>query len=373
MQTEPNNDAAARQLAIALLNGRTSAWPPAASTGLIKAFESLCEREGLFPLLHHLCARSPDWTAWPAELQSRLRRQAINAAAHELAAADAQARLLEALAAENVVPIVLKGAAIAYTHYAEPGLRSRGDLDLLFRRSDLGAAFGVMERLGYRYQRRPGLLGQELGYLPPPASRAYPLDIHWRPTSYLLLANVLDYDEIRKNAISITSNALGLCAEHALLHACIHLIKHRASGDALRLLWLHDIRLLAASLDAEATSLFVELIRAKRVSRICAKALDLVHQLFPTPELQMLIGQCATIRQNEPSARMLNDAAPDFLLADLAASSNWRHLGASLQDLLFPPGSWLLRLYGKRRRHWLTLLYPHRLYTGALLYLRRQN
>jgi len=54
---------------------------------------------------------------------------------------------------------VLKGASVARTAYAEPCLRSFGDLDLLVRTADYGRACALLGRLGHERQRpepRPG-------------------------------------------------------------------------------------------------------------------------------------------------------------------------------------------------------------------------
>lgn len=54
---------------------------------------------------------------------------------------------------------VVKGASVAWTVYAEPCLRSFGDLDLLVRTADYGRACALLGRLGHERQRpepRPG-------------------------------------------------------------------------------------------------------------------------------------------------------------------------------------------------------------------------
>jgi hypothetical protein len=67
--------------------------------------------------------------------------------------------LAEAFDAEGIVFAVLKGASVAHTMYADPCLRSFGDLDLLVATADYERACALLGRLGHIRQRpepRPG-------------------------------------------------------------------------------------------------------------------------------------------------------------------------------------------------------------------------
>jgi hypothetical protein len=58
-------------------------------------------------------------------------------------------RVLAALAAAPVPALVLKGAALATAHYADPAHRPMGDLDLLVARPSWTRAAAVLEALGF--------------------------------------------------------------------------------------------------------------------------------------------------------------------------------------------------------------------------------
>ena len=59
--------------------------------------------------------------------------------------------VVAALREAGVEVVALKGAALAFFHYPEPGLRPMGDLDLLLREPrDLGRATAVLSRAGWR-------------------------------------------------------------------------------------------------------------------------------------------------------------------------------------------------------------------------------
>lgn len=61
--------------------------------------------------------------------------------------------LAEVFDLEGIAFVVLKGASVARTMYAEPCLRSFGDLDLLVRSADYARACALLERLGHVRQR----------------------------------------------------------------------------------------------------------------------------------------------------------------------------------------------------------------------------
>jgi hypothetical protein len=59
-------------------------------------------------------------------------------------------RLTEDLESQEIASMVLKGPALAHTHYPDPSWRAFGDLDLLVRGQDLSRATAVFERHGFR-------------------------------------------------------------------------------------------------------------------------------------------------------------------------------------------------------------------------------
>ena len=71
-------------------------------------------------------------------------REALNsivkqAAVRDLAAARDVSRVFESAGAAGLDLLVLKGAALACTHYARSHLRPRNDIDLFVRQVDLGS------------------------------------------------------------------------------------------------------------------------------------------------------------------------------------------------------------------------------------------
>ncbi len=372
----PQHQQSADGFIFSILSGKIPSWPDAANTAFADALQQELHLQGLYPLVYHLCKNAPTWKTWPADIRERAKKTAFQQAACDLAAETRTRHLLTRLQASGIRPIVLKGSAIAYTHYRQHGARTRGDIDLLFSRRDLPAAFRILEAEGYEYVYRQGYLGQELGFKDTsPGQKNPPLDIHWRSSSYVLLAHLLDYDEIIDSAISIPELADRPCAMnpvHALLHACIHWAKHTASGDSIRTLWIYDMHMLAGGLDDGEMQRFVQSAAEKKISRICAAAIAAVKQAFTCKALETLHDELSQIHQQEPSARMLERHATSFTLRDIWSLENSITLRNSLQDILLPPGAYVLRSYGRKNQLWLPLLYAHRLSAGLIEYTRRR-
>lgn len=95
--------------------------------------------------------------------------------------------VLPALTAANIPVVVLKGAALASSVYADPALRPMSDVDLWVRAADMPHAAGVMGQLGfqaYLNQQRPlawQMLNRgEIQFLRPGWQNGL-VELHWSP------------------------------------------------------------------------------------------------------------------------------------------------------------------------------------------------
>jgi hypothetical protein len=185
-----------------------------------------------------------------AYLESCVKRQEI-----------AVAELLElvgALSSAGVPALPFKGPALAALAYAEPGLRTCLDLDLLIRESDIGAALAVLRQLGFVSQY-PDLRadhraayhrynGQDCLVAP---DRIMPVEPHWAlaPRS---LAVSLDTAPLFRRAQPVGLGGRAgptLSPEDMLLIAGLHGSKE----EWRRLVWVADIAgLLTATPDLDA-------------------------------------------------------------------------------------------------------------------------
>jgi hypothetical protein len=120
-----------------------------------------------------------------AEGQEALRRAYYSAAIQAMVRESELIEVLDALGQEQVIPILFKGAALAYTVYPSPACRLMGDLDLWLTAEEMPRARAALERVGFAQRtrtRRPlALQAQYAGEVQmvraqPPGSL---VELHW--------------------------------------------------------------------------------------------------------------------------------------------------------------------------------------------------
>jgi hypothetical protein len=295
-----------------------------------------------------------------------------SAVARELVRAHEIAQILDALAECQVFPILLKGAALAYTVYPSPPMRPRVDTDLLIPRDHLAIVRDVLSRRGYV---EPAMSDGELlfGQLPMVRIDAFDVehvfDIHWKISSQTLFANVLTYDELRADAIPVP--ALGAHARtasrsHALLLACIHPVMHHRNTD--RPIWLYDIDLLVRHLSIEELRWFTRLAVNKAMSSICARQLLMASQRFDTPVPADIMQVLASPRA-EPATVYLRPHRRwhHELLWNVRNLQRWGDRLRLLREIFFPSAKYMLDSYhlGSGGLFLLPALYVHRCAHGV--------
>ncbi len=264
------------------------------------------------------------------------------------------------LSAVDVRTLVLKGTALALSHYPDSYMRPRTDIDIWIADADKDRAFAVLEGLGYRQ------------ILPTPGETVscasqrcatidgvrQVMDVHWALSSRPAIAQVLSFEQAWRASVALPELAQGarrLSDAHALFHACSHLSGHHAH-DA-RLIWVYDIYLLLNSLSASDEKAFRELMRDKICGRWVGSALARSAELFraPVPSSISTLGK--------PGAPPGTWAAH---LEDLAAQPGWRARGRHVADVLFPPADYMAGRYLAPNPHPLRLFwfYLRRLVVG---------
>jgi hypothetical protein len=273
-------------------------------------------------------------------------------------------RVLDALGAESIPVLVLKGTALANSIYPNAGLRPSCDVDLLFRREDVDRMRPVLAGLGFELYAVHGYQETHTRKMGPVV--CYNLDCHWAIADREMLSRDFDFDEIA--ACSVPVPALGphartLGTTDALLLACMHVAHHFAWDRAI---WLYDVHLLASALDADGFDHFARRAREKRVSRVCAKVLALAREYYdtPTPIDGAPIasgGSLWTGLLDEPSSVLLLDDRPvlrDHLLK-LFVARGWTAKARIVTKLALPSRASLETRYGRHSRVLLPAVYVY--------------
>lgn len=347
-------------LICALLRGEGVAWPGVEAGVEVEAFLARADHHGTLPLLDDRLRDPATRDSWPEAIRTRCTAEALAGTAWELAQRGETIRLLAALREAQLKPLLLKGAALACSHYAHPGLRPRGDLDLIVADAGKGPAEDVLRELGYARQGVP--MGRHVSH-ESTWSRAMPngatvdVDLHWRSNNSPTLAKLLGYEELQARAVPVPTlgpDAFAPCPVHALLFACIHRAGHAhapmyVDGVAVpamdRLIWLYDIHLLASRMPGAELEEAASIASSRRMTAIVREALELCEARFALALPATVKAVLAQGRHREPSAAIfrgghLRQMAGDFLAIGGVAERLWW-----LRELAFPSAQYMHAKY----------------------------
>jgi hypothetical protein len=359
----------------ALLRHESCTWNGARGPEAIRDFMQAAHVHGVVPLLDAQFRDREELAGWPKEIQLACLKSAVVHAAEEIAQRAEVTRVIDALVADAIQPLVLKGSALACSHYAEPSLRPRVDSDLLIPQAGREAAHRTLGRLGYS-------MGQAVAgeFIPYQSSWSrtdasgivHRLDVHWRINNFQVLAKVFSYEELAARSVPLPG--LGLSARSldpvdALLLACIHRAGHatetvrfedtaRLGSD--RLIWLYDIHLLAGRMSEAQFDAIATLASAKKVRAICLDALKRSHECLGTaipPPLLQALNQAGAV---ELSASLLSSGAVGRMTGDFLALDRWRDRARWLRELAFPGAEYMRWKYENAAVTWLPILYLRR-------------
>lgn len=366
----PKDDA----LICAAVSGKGPAWCPGAGEVAARRFFTRAVDQGLAVLVYERLKASPAWETYPPELREALAGHARRQAIAELARARELASLVTVLGEADIRPLVLKGGALAYTHYESPVQRERVDTDLFIDVTDLPRMLDVIAGAGYQVAG-PVFLGHQFScFSSAPASAAGGFDVHWRINNSPGFACMLGYAECLDASVSVPVAGfpvLTLHPVHAFLLACVHRVAAKNS-DPNRLLWIHDLHLLLKRMSAAELDLMAELAIRKNVSAECLAGIEQAWRFFGTRVPgEILDGLERNRRGNGRSGGGEDLTYRRLIQRDLGQLPGLMPRVALLRELLFPPASFVMERYGLQNRSRLPILYLRRFAEGVVKHFGR--
>lgn len=315
---------------------------------------------------------------WPLDIQYALRR-AWDAQSLVSTIREAELRrVLDAAGEAGVDVVLIKGAALGYTHYRRPHLRARGDTDVAIRAADRERLCLVLRALGYEPTGAVdgALVTQQCQWARMLAGGIrHVIDVHWRLFNPHAFGHVLATDRLIARAVPIAalgSHGRAPCDTDALLIACVHRVAHHAGEDDLA--WAFDVHRILATLDDRSADEFVGLVRAARVHAVCGDGIASAHARFDTPmpsAIRALLQEAPD--PAEPTAAFLerDRRQVDVLAADLRALADWRTRARLLREHLFPRAEYMRAKYSVRHRALLPIAYARRIVEGTPRWFRK--
>jgi hypothetical protein len=375
-------------LLCAVLRGTSPEWSGTGADDDINAFLGAARYHGVLQLVAEAFRDQRPHDSWPEEIWRACHEVSLAQAMYELAHRAEIIGVLDTLVSADVKALILKGTALAYSHYANPVLRPRGDTDLLIPRSRRRDAERVLAQLGY--VRDTGVEGEFISYQAT-WSRSdcmgvlHALDIHWRINNSQILANTLSYEELEARATPLPllgANALAPAPVDALLFACIHRAGHAnvpyyvdgtAHPGGNRLIWLYDIHLLVSRMSAGELDDFARLAASKRIRAICLDAVQRTSACFGTPIPSRVADALGASAPAEASALYLSGGNVRQMVGNFLALERWSDRGRWARETAFPPARYMRRKYSDAANTWLPILYARRGITGIAKLIRSRS
>lgn len=314
---------------------------------------------------------------WPAAVTKRVRDVAVAQAMWELRHREILRELLGELAAVGILAIMLKGTAVAYDVYRTPATRDRGDSDILVGPDDLAETRIVLERLGFERDSGDGRSDdfclQEVWRRRCDGEAAHHVDLHWQLLNSPALEAVLPVGECAASRVPLPRlgpDAWALDRVRTMIHTCIHRTLNFSSpyfvGDRTfyggnRLIWLHDIHLLAAALSPADWQSLSRLARNKGVAAACLDGLLAAQRFLGTPLPQQVLEALGAAPPAQGASAYLRSRQLGRAWQDLRAIRGSIRKIAYLRARTLPSPDFVRDKYPQLARLPLPLLYARRL------------
>lgn len=230
-------------------------------------------------------------------------------------------RLLELFAAQGISALVIKGPALAAQAYADPSVRTYGDLDMLVRQRDIRRATELMIASGY--QAAVPLSAVDAGKIPgqylfsKPDSKLL-VELH-NDLTLRYFPRPLPLGDFFARQILVrvdTHDVPAPCVEDELVLICVHGAKHFWE----RLSWIADVAGLVAQqrkIDWERAASAAKEVAAEHLLHTGLRlAIDVVHAELPEAVSSRVRGDAVAAKLADRALRWLPAAgyAPPGLL-----------------------------------------------------------
>lgn len=322
-----------------------------------------------------LLARQPAAMAqWPEALRILIGQEARLLGLWEATHRMALLPLLAALAEASVAVVAMKGTALAYSLYAEPSARQRGDTDLLIAPADLARARRCLADAGFSRKQSPhGLMFQESWLHDSGIGFVHAVDLHWQPSDSPVLQRILPAAVFFEDSVPLPRLAEWVRASDPVLtfiQGAINQAWHQARGyfvgeariiGGQRLIWAYDNHLLAGGFSPADWDRLAELATTRGLAPVVAAALAHANAACATKVPETVRARLAAAPQ---SGDLLHYLQTTHLIGtfwqDLRATTG---LGARLAFLMahaFPDADHLREKYPHASRWPLPLLHLRR-------------
>ena len=348
-----------------VIRGEELRWPDGTEREFYDAFLDRAIVNGVDCLVCHCLKPTPAWPQLPDDLREQLEQRTRNAIAVEMARASDLAALNEGLAGAGLDMLLLKGSALAYTHYPQPHLRARVDTDIFIDPRKIRQVRAVLEDLGY------GLLGwtykshQFSATREKYDGRVIRYDVHWRANNGARFARVIDFAGAMRHSVSVPglAGSRTLDPPRALLLACMHRASTMQQNHD-RLNWIYDVHLLLTAMTQDELAGFSRLAVQNNLQAMCLETAEQSRKYFGTKVSDDVLNSLDEPSLQESFKARFTASQAALLIDDFKLLPGLQSKLEFLREFFFPPADYLLNRYEKKSRLWLFPLYLRYLLGG---------
>ena len=336
---------------------------------------TLATAQGLGPLLYHVVRRRD---LVPPLVEKVWREQRLRNALRDRLLRAELVTILHSLAGQGVGVILLKGAALAQTVYADIGLRPMFDQDLLVHPQDARRALRILAGLGYRREGLEARPDADLTYesqvlLRKQGLEDFAVEVHWSLFDSPYYQHSLPMDWFWQTALPVqigAASARVLCPEALVLHLCGHLRLHHGPAEAT-LLWLHDVAEVLVQYQDGID--WDELLQRAQECELVLSAQEVLTEVadeWDAPIPAEALSRLGALQPSAAEVRVMaqlgagqRPVAQRFWF-DLASIDGWRSRLHYAWIQLFPSVTYMQRRYRIRHLLLVPLYYPYRWWIG---------
>ena len=271
-------------------------------------------------------------TDWPTAAADEVREAARHQSFWELGHREVAARLIDTLASAGAEVTATKGTALAYSVYATPAERRRGDSDFLVANLSRSQVRSILKASGFQAQNDARPFQEtwsaecKLGFL-------HFFDLHWRINSSGAVAHRLEQGGIGSRSIPLprlSQSARAIAPVDNLILIAVNRALHRNYGyqsgtdkafEQERLIWAIDVALLTRYFGDADWAQLLTTVRESGTAPLVSAILEFSKTAAGTPVPDAVFEALAKLPGD---ARLLacTEALPRFVRTrlDLAAS-----------------------------------------------------
>ena len=354
------------------LLGELAPWPKTTSEDFEARLRERSLYHGVQTLLHE---RLTEDAGWPPQLRDEFHGFAIGRTMWELRHQEVVTRALNVLAQRDIHAVLIKGSALAYTHYANPTERTRGDTDIIIPADSQDDATQALAREGFKcvgpITNEAVSIHSRHSWVGPDGDE-HQLELHSRISLSQFVSRNLPYDQILRNAVPVAGLGPAALAHDpidALLITCYHRTTHKhipyyVDGKAYlggnRLIWLYDIHLLTRSYTNDHWQAVIERATHRSLCAVTLEGLDLAHTCFGSSLPGYVREELLSGADNDHTNAYAAAAPIKQQWLDVLAIEGARRKLSYLKDAAFPSSAYMRSKYPNARLSWLPWLYLQR-------------